>query len=217
VATLTDKERSMDAAHTVTVTRGATGAVVDGLSSRWAAVAGVGGMVAWVIGLALIATDAEIGDGDARLVAVLRDHSGRPYAAALLAVLGALPLVAFFAAFTRLVPEGRPGWGLRHAGLAAPWVMALGWLSAALHLVVLFTLTRRGALSGRGCGRRGPAVDGGLDRRSGRHIAGARGKPPAPCRRRRLNDRHVQSRAAGAFVSTRRRGDAGERQIQSPA
>jgi hypothetical protein len=34
--------------------------------------------------------------------------------------------------------------GLRQAGLSPPWVSALGWLSAAAHLLVLFTLAQRG-------------------------------------------------------------------------
>jgi hypothetical protein len=37
--------------------------------------------------------------------------------------------------------------GLRQAGLAPPWVSALGWLSAAAHLLAVFTLARRGALA----------------------------------------------------------------------
>jgi len=38
--------------------------------------------------------------------------------AALLAALGAVLLVAFFAVLTRLVPEGHPGWGLLRVSLA---------------------------------------------------------------------------------------------------
>ena len=34
--------------------------------------------------------------------------------------------------------------GLRQAGLSPPWVSALGWLSAAAHVPVLFTLAQRG-------------------------------------------------------------------------
>ena len=34
--------------------------------------------------------------------------------------------------------------GLRRAGLSPPWVSALGWLSAAAHVLVLFTLAQRG-------------------------------------------------------------------------
>ena len=34
--------------------------------------------------------------------------------------------------------------GLRQARLSPPWVSALGWLSAAAHVLVLFTLAQRG-------------------------------------------------------------------------
>jgi hypothetical protein len=37
--------------------------------------------------------------------------------------------------------------GLRRAGLSPPLVSALGWLSAAAHLMALFTLARRGAFT----------------------------------------------------------------------
>jgi hypothetical protein len=37
--------------------------------------------------------------------------------------------------------------GLRRAGLSPPLVSALGWLSAAAHLLVLFTLAQRGAFA----------------------------------------------------------------------
>lgn len=35
--------------------------------------------------------------------------------------------------------------GLRQAGLSPPWVSALGWLSAAAHVLAMFTLAQRGA------------------------------------------------------------------------
>jgi hypothetical protein len=37
--------------------------------------------------------------------------------------------------------------GLQQAGLSPPWVSALGWLSAAAHVLVLFTLAQRGAFA----------------------------------------------------------------------
>lgn len=37
--------------------------------------------------------------------------------------------------------------GLRQAGLSPPWVSALGWLSAAAHLLAMFTLAQRGAFA----------------------------------------------------------------------
>ena len=40
--------------------------------------------------------------------------------------------------------------GLRQAGLSPPWVSALGWLSAAAHVLVLFTLAQRGAFAADG-------------------------------------------------------------------
>ena len=40
--------------------------------------------------------------------------------------------------------------GLRQAGLSPPWVSALGWLSVAAHVLVLFTLAQRGAFAADG-------------------------------------------------------------------
>jgi NADH:ubiquinone oxidoreductase subunit H len=40
--------------------------------------------------------------------------------------------------------------GLRQARLSPPWVSALGWLSAAAHLLVLFTLAQRGPFAADG-------------------------------------------------------------------
>jgi len=184
---------------------------------RWGVAAAVTGMLAWVIAEALSPLDARLDTGEQHLVQVLRAHTGQLYAAALLAVLGAVLLAAFFAVLTRLVPEGNPGWGLlrvslagcvitvtmvavgasfglaglhaaagnagaglvalgwralwltwlasgvptilwtvtgvlglRQAGLSPPWVAALGWLSAAAHVLVLFTLAQRGAFAADG-------------------------------------------------------------------
>jgi hypothetical protein len=181
---------------------------------RWGMAAAITGMLAWVTGVALIPLDAKLEKGEQHLVQVLRAHTGQLYAAALLAVVGAVLLVAFFGVLTRLVPEGYPGWGLlrvslagcvvtqamvavgassalvslhaaagnasaglvalgwrglwltflasgvptilftvtgvlglRQAGLSRPWVSALGWLSAAAHVLVLFTLAQRGAFA----------------------------------------------------------------------
>ena len=184
---------------------------------RWGMAAAVTGMLAWVIGVALIPPDARLEKGEQHLVQVARAHTGQLYAAGLLAVLGAVLLAAFFAVLTRLVPEGSPGWGLlrvslagcvitntmvaigasfglaglhaaagnasaglvalgvrglwltwlasavptilftvtgvlglRQAGLSPPWVSALGWLSAAAHVLVLFTLAQRGPFAADG-------------------------------------------------------------------
>jgi hypothetical protein len=85
---------------------------------RWGIAAAVTGMLAWVIGFALIPLDAKLEKGEQHLVQVLRAHTGQLYAAALLAVLGAVLLAAFFAVLTRLIPEGNPGWGLLRVSLA---------------------------------------------------------------------------------------------------
>ena len=184
---------------------------------RWGMAAAVTGMLAWLAGFALIPADAKLDNGEQHLVHVLRAHTGQGFAAALLAVLGAVLLAAFFVVLTRLVPEGSPGWGLlrvslagcvitqtmvaigasfalaslhaaagnagaglvalcvrglwltylasgvptivftatgvlglRQAGLSPPWVSAVGWLSAAAHVLVLFTLAQRGAFAADG-------------------------------------------------------------------
>jgi hypothetical protein len=181
---------------------------------RWGVAAATTGMVSWVAGVALIPLDAKLEKGNQHLAQVLRGHTAQLYAAALLAILGAVLLTAFFAVLTRLVPEGHPGWGLlrvslaacvitqtlvaagaslglaglhaaagnsdaglvalvwrglwlgflasavptilftvtgvlglRQAGLSPSWVSALGWLSAAAHLLALFTLAQRGAFA----------------------------------------------------------------------
>ena len=84
----------------------------------WGVAAAATGMLAWVIGFALIPVDAKLEKGEQHLVQVLRAHTGQGYAAALLTVLGAVLLAAFFAVLTRLVPEGSPGWGLLRVSLA---------------------------------------------------------------------------------------------------
>jgi hypothetical protein len=200
-----------------------TGAAVHGRERlaadriRWGVGAEVTGMVSWVVGVALMPVDAKPDKGEQHLAAVLRSQTGQLYAAALLAVLGAVLLVAFVVVLTLLVPEGYPGWallrvslagcvitqtivacgacfalftvhiaagrsaagpvilgwralwltfqasalpavlltvtavlGLRRAGLFPPLVSALGWLSPAAHLLVLFTLARRGAFASDG-------------------------------------------------------------------
>jgi hypothetical protein len=185
--------------------------------ARWGTAAAVTGMLAWLTGFALIPLDAKLEKGEQHLVQVLRTHTGQLYAAALLGVLGAVLVAAFFVVLTRLVPEGSPGWGLlrvslagcvitqtmvaiglsfglaglhaaagnagaglvalgwralwltflasgvptilftvtgvlglRQAGLSPPWVSALGWLSAAAHVPVLFTLAQRGPFAADG-------------------------------------------------------------------
>jgi hypothetical protein len=80
--------------------------------------AAVTGMVAWVVGVALMPLDAKLDKGEQRLAQVLRADTDQLYAAALLAVLGAVLLVAFVAVLIRLVPEGYPGWALLRVSLA---------------------------------------------------------------------------------------------------
>ena len=58
-------------------------------------------MLAWVAGFALIPLDAKLDKGKQHLVQVLLAHTGQLYAAALLTVLGAVLLAAFFAAPSR--------------------------------------------------------------------------------------------------------------------
>jgi hypothetical protein len=85
---------------------------------RWAVAAAVTGMLSWVAGAALIPLDAKLDKGNQHLAQVLRAHLAQGYAAALLAVLGAVLLAGFFAVLTRLVPQGHPGWGLLRVCMA---------------------------------------------------------------------------------------------------
>lgn len=85
---------------------------------RWVVAAAVTAMLAWVVGVALIPLNAKLDKGDQHLAQVLRAHTGQLYAAALLAILGAVLLAGFFAVLTRPVPEGYPGWGLLRVSLA---------------------------------------------------------------------------------------------------
>src|SRR5258708_23150999 len=84
----------------------------DRMWIRWGVAAAVTGMLAWVVGVALIPLDAKLDKGAQHLAQVLRAHAGQLYTAALLAVLGAVLLVGFFVWLTPLVPDGYPGWGL---------------------------------------------------------------------------------------------------------
>jgi hypothetical protein len=85
---------------------------------RCGVAAAVTGMLSWVAGVALIPLDAKLEKGNQHLAQVLRAHSVQLYAAALLAVLGAVLLAGFFAVLTRLVSQGHPGWGLLRVSLA---------------------------------------------------------------------------------------------------
>jgi hypothetical protein len=86
---------------------------------RWGVAAAVTGMVAWIVGVALIPLDAKLERGDRSLTATIAAHSGRLYTAALLAVAGAVLLVAFFAVLAVLVPADRRGGGPLRVALAA--------------------------------------------------------------------------------------------------
>jgi hypothetical protein len=193
---------------------GGTGLDTDRMFSRLGAAAAVTGMLAWVIGVALIPPDAKLEKGSQQLARVLKAHAGQLYVAALLAILGAVLLAGFFAVLSSLVRPEQPGWvwlrvslagcvmtqtlvavgagfalaavhaaagnaagglvalawrglwlaflasalptsiftataviGLGRAGLAPPWVSALGWLSAAAHLLAMLTLAQDGVFA----------------------------------------------------------------------
>ena len=101
-----------------TATLNSDGLAADRAWVRWGMAVAVTGMLAWLAGFALIPLDAKLDKGEQHLVQVLQAHTGQLYAAALLAVLGAVLLAAFFVVLTRLVPEGYPGWGLLRVSLA---------------------------------------------------------------------------------------------------
>ena len=69
--------------------------VTDRARVRWAVAAAVTGMLSWVVGVALIPLDAKLEKGNQHLAQVLRAHVAQGYAAALLAVLGAVLLAGF--------------------------------------------------------------------------------------------------------------------------
>jgi hypothetical protein len=108
----------MSETHTRTALPGTGRPVTDRAWVRWAVAAAVTGMLSWVAGVALIPLDAKLDKGNQHLAQVLRAHVAQGYAAALLAVLGAVLLAGFFAVLTRLVPPGHPGWGLLRVSLA---------------------------------------------------------------------------------------------------
>jgi hypothetical protein len=95
-----------------------TGLDTDRMFSRLSAAAAVTGMLAWVIGVALIPPDAKLEKGSQQLARVLKAHSGQLYAAALLAVLGAVLLAGFFAVLSSLVRPEQPGWVWLRVSLA---------------------------------------------------------------------------------------------------
>ena len=194
--------------------QGADGAAAERKLIHFGVAAAVTGMLSWITGVVLIPPTAKLEEGDAHLAGVLRAHSAQLYAAATLAVLGAVLLATFFSVLSCLVDRGWPGWawlrvslaacvitqtmvavgasfglagvyaaagnaspavivvgqrglwltflasalptimftaaavlGLRQARLSPPWVSALGWLSAAAHLLAMFTLAQRGAFA----------------------------------------------------------------------
>jgi hypothetical protein len=95
-----------------------TGLDTDRTFSRLGAAAAVTGMLAWVIGVALIPPDAKLEKGSQQLARVLKAHAGQLYAAALLAVLGAVLLAGFFAVLSSLVRPEQPGWVWLRVSLA---------------------------------------------------------------------------------------------------
>ena len=86
--------------------------------ARWGVWSAVLGMVSWVVAVALIPLDAKAENGDRGIADTLASTPGRLYLAAMLAVVGGVLLVGFFAVLTRLVPEGEKGWGLLRVSLA---------------------------------------------------------------------------------------------------
>lgn len=190
-----------------------TGLRSDRAFIRVSVAAAVTGMLAWVVGVALVPLSAKLELGSQHLAEVIHAHAAQLYAAALLAVLGATLLVAFFAMLSYVVSRDRPGWpwlrvslagcvitqtlvavgagfalvsvhaaghapaalvalawrglwltflasalptilftvtgvlGLHQARLSPRWVSALGLLSAAAHLLAMFTLAERGAFA----------------------------------------------------------------------
>jgi hypothetical protein len=208
------KEPRCKGTHSRSALPGTGNPVSDRAWIRWGVAAAVTGMLAWVVGVALIPLGAKLDKGNQHLAQGLRAHLAQGYAAALLAVLGAVLLAGFFAVLTRLVPQGHPGWGLlgvslagcvitqamvavgvsfalaavhaaaggadaglvafgwrglwltflasavptilftvigvlglRQARLRHRGVYALGWLSAAAHLLAVFTLAQRSAFA----------------------------------------------------------------------
>lgn len=182
--------------------------------ARWGRRAAFLGMASWVVGVALIPLEAKLENGAEALTLTLSGNSARLYLASLLAILGGVLLVAFFATLTRLIPEGAAGWGLirvslagcvvtqtmvaiggafaliaihsavagaspelvalcwrglwltflasavptilftctgvmamGRAGLASSTAAVLGWISAAAHVLVLFTLAQSGPMA----------------------------------------------------------------------
>lgn len=193
---------------------GAMVSVQETAWARWGVAAGVVGMLSWVAGTAMIPLDAKLQSGAGHLAQVLREHAPQLYVAALLAVTGGVLLVAMFAVFVRLTPEGGAGggllrvalagcvitqtvvatggaaglvavhsavaevdpeltalaWrgvslsflasavptllftitgvlGLERARLSPRWVGILGWISAAAHVVIMFTVAQQGAFT----------------------------------------------------------------------
>jgi hypothetical protein len=79
---------------------------------RWGALAAIVGMVAWVVGVALIPLDAKLDKGERQLARVLADRAAQLYVAALLAVLGGVLLAAFFTALAHVTSRPKAGSGL---------------------------------------------------------------------------------------------------------
>ena len=78
--------------HTAPVVQDGEMMAADRAWVGWGVAAAVTGMLAWVIGSALIPIDAKLEKGDQHLAQVLRTHISQEYAAALLGILGAVLL-----------------------------------------------------------------------------------------------------------------------------
>ncbi|MBO0872889.1 MAG: hypothetical protein J2P19_05805 [Pseudonocardia sp.] len=83
------------------------------------AAAGIVGMLAWVGGLAMMPTDAQLSDGDAAIAAMIATSGSRLLVAVQLGAVGAVLLLVLLVVLAWAVPTDAPGGLALRVGLAA--------------------------------------------------------------------------------------------------
>lgn len=111
----------------------------------WGAVAGLVGMVSWIIGLAMVPTTAHLSDGDAAVASMVRAAAVRLVIAIQLAGLGTVFLLILLTGLAVTVPgSARGGPSLRVGLVAGVLTQALVATSTVFAAVAVFSAARGG-------------------------------------------------------------------------
>ncbi|MQA82699.1 MAG: hypothetical protein GEV10_30285 [Streptosporangiales bacterium] len=111
----------------------------------WGAVAGLAGMLFWIIGLAMVPTTVHLSDGDAAVASMVRAAAVRLFIAIQLAGLGTVFLLILLTGLTVAVPGGaRGGTSLRVGLVAGVLTQALVGTSTVFAAVAVFSAAHGG-------------------------------------------------------------------------